>query len=304
MFHPDPKYKPSTRKEAIVDIDGKGFKTDVEVQSNTPDQDHATIEPGGDFQLPTLLMESALEMDGSHLGSIWVRPETSNPEMFSFRDFSKPIESKMEKFDASFSSRPVQLAKVVHETCRLYAEAEGRDIEQSGGRSGVQVSCATHTQNEKVGTPFCYAIEIVRSPIVKSKDASVTSIAAKDGVVEKKKKRKTDYSSLMHGPVAYTLAIHAPLVIVNLLPEGGRFELMHAIKKTVVWYADLEPGQQVPIHSLGLDVPLLLLVNLGFCRTPIGEGALVHHGGDATVGSKGKTLPHRNGGRHGSPNDF
>ena len=289
MFHPDPKYKPSTRKQAIVDIDGKGFKTDFEVQSKTPDQDHATIEPGGDFQLPTLLMESALEMDGSHLGSIWVRPETSNSEMFSFRDFSKPTESKMEKFDASFSSRPVQLAKVVYETFRLYAEAEGRDIEQSGGRSGVQVSCATHSQTEKVGTPFCYAIEIVRSPIVKSKDASVTSFAAKDGVVEKKKKKsKTDYSSLMHGPVAYTLAIHAPLVIVNLLPEGGRFELMHAIKKTVVWYADLEPGQQVPIHSLGLDVPLLLLVNLGFCRTPIGEGALVHHGGDTAVGSKGK----------------
>ena len=46
-------------------------------------------------------------------------------------------------------------------------------------------------------------------------------------------------------------------------------------------YADLRPGEQVSIHSLGLDVPLLLLVNLGFCRTPVGEGALVHHGGDS-----------------------
>lgn len=57
-------------------------------------------------------------------------------------------------------------------------------------------------------------------------------------------------------------------------------------------HADLKPGQQVPIHSLGLDVPLLLLVNLGFCRTPIGEGVLVHHGGDAVVYSKGKKLWH------------
>ena len=76
---------------------------------------------------------------------------------------------------------------------------------------------------------------------------------------------------------------------MNLLPEGGRFELMHAIRKTVVWYADLDPGQQVPVHSVGLDAPLLLLVNLGFCRTPVGEGALVHHGADnVNVGRGGE----------------
>jgi hypothetical protein len=91
-------------------------------------------------------------------------------------------------------------------------------------------------------------------------------------------------------PVAYSLAVHPPIVIVNLLPQGGRFELMHAIRKTVVWYADLEPGQQAPIHSLGLDIPLLIMVNLGFCRTPVGEGAIVHHGGDAVVYSKGKSV--------------
>ena len=92
----------------------------------------------------------------------------------------------------------------------------------------------------------------------------------------------------IHGPVAYTLSIHAPLIVVNLLPEGGRFELMHAIRRTVLWYADLQPGQQIPVHSVGLDAPLLLLVNLGFCRTPVGEGALVHHGADVQQGGKGK----------------
>ena len=92
--------------------------------------------------------------------------------------------------------------------------------------------------------------------------------------------------------VAYSLAVYPPIVIVNLLPQGGRFELMHAIRKTVVWYADLEPGQQAPIHSLGLDIPLLIMVNLGFCRTPVGEGAIVHHGGDAAVYSKGKFFTH------------
>ncbi len=280
IFHPDPRYKPNIKND--------GRSVDVKANVGNPSE-YAAIEPGGDFQLPTLLIESALEMDGSHLGSVWVRPDTSNTEIFSFRDYTKPTESKVESFDASFCSRPVQLAKVVHETSRIYENGGGKDIEQSEARSGVQVSCATRSQNEKIRTPFCYAIEIVRSPIVKLNNDSTPSSNVRDGSVEKnKKRRKPDYSNLIHSPVAYTLAIHSPIVIVNLLPESGRFELMHAIRKTVVWYADLEPGQQVPIHSLGLDVPLLLLVNLGFCRTPIGEGALVHHGGDAVSDSRGK----------------
>jgi hypothetical protein len=288
VFHPDPKYKPDAKSEGrILDAKTNGIITETKEQMNS--SEYAVVEPGCDFQLPTLLIESSLEMEGSHLGSVWMRPDTSSTELFSFRDFSKPTDSEVEKFDASFCSRPVQLARIVNESSMLYHNGAGEDIEQSEARSGVQVSCATHSQNGNIRTPFCYAIEIVRSPIVKSNIDSEFSSEAKDGLLEKnKKKKRPDNLRLIHGPVAYSLAIHSPIVIVNLLPEGGRFELMHAVKKTVVWYADLEPGQQVPIHSLGLDLPLLLLVNLGFCRTPIGEGALVHHGGDAVVNSKGK----------------
>ena len=85
----------------------------------------------------------------------------------------------------------------------------------------------------------------------------------------------------MHGPVTYSLSIHPPLVIENFLPTPGRFELMHATRRTVLWFSDLEPGERIPIHTVGLDAPLLLLVNLGFSRTPVGEGALIHHGADA-----------------------
>ena len=60
------------------------------------------------------------------------------------------------------------------------------------------------------------------------------------------------------------------------------------MKIFVVWFADLEPGHQVSVHSVGLDAPLLLLVNLGFCRTPFGEGALVHHGVDPPPGMRGE----------------
>ena len=288
VFHPDPRFKPIMKNRSHhVDDKTKGVFTKSKNDSNP--SEYAAIEPGCDFQLPTLLLETSLAMDGGHLGCVWVRPDTTNTEIFSFRDYSNPTETGVEKFDASFCSRPVQLAKIVHETSRLFENGGGEDIEQSDARSGVQVSCATHSTDEKIRTPFCYAIEIVRSPIVKSNNGDMITSDTKDKPMERsKRKRKIEASSLIHGPVAYSLAIHSPIVIVNLLPEGGRFELMHAIRKTVVWYADLEPGQQIPIHSLGLDVPLLLLVNLGFCRTPIGEGALVHHGGDAFVGSGGK----------------
>ena len=63
---------------------------------------------------------------------------------------------------------------------------------------------------------------------------------------------------------------------------------MHAVRKNVMWFADLDPGEQISIHSVGLDAPLLLLLNLGFCRTPVGEGALIHHGVDHPAGIRGE----------------
>ena len=53
---------------------------------------------------------------------------------------------------------------------------------------------------------------------------------------------------------------------------------MHATKRQVVWFRDLDPGESIPVYTVGLDAPLLLLLNVGYCRTPVGEGALVHHG--------------------------
>ena len=83
----------------------------------------------------------------------------------------------------------------------------------------------------------------------------------------------------VHAPIAYSLIIHPPLMIENLLPSEGRFELMDANSKHVIWSGSLEAGERKSVFTVGLDAPLLLLVNLGFCRTAVGEGALVHHGG-------------------------
>jgi hypothetical protein len=312
VFNPDPRYRPdlvSIAEELVLqdaasdDNDERSYHTNHTQDTTTTKQptEYVIIGPGDAFQLPTLLIESALEMSGSHLGSIWLCPDTKN-QNFAFRDFSKSTGSPMEQIEASFCSRPVQLAKIVHETSQIFQNGTGDDIPSEDAKSGVQVACPTRSRKGDGQAPFCYAVEVARSPIVNfSRDKTITDakdpkeisekeMAQVDASKSSKKEKKAKSIERVHGPVVYSLSIHAPIVIVNLLPEGGRFELMHAIRKTVVWYADLQPGQQIPVHSIGLDAPLLLLVNLGFCRTPVGEGALVHHGGDAVFHGKGKRL--------------
>lgn len=97
-----------------------------------------------------------------------------------------------------------------------------------------------------------------------------------------------EHNPLIHGPVQYTLSIFSPIVIKNLLPKRGRFELMHAVRRQVIWYAELDPGEHASAHSIGLDAPLLLFVNLSFARTPVGEGVLVHHGSQSVELTRSK----------------
>jgi hypothetical protein len=297
VFNPDPRYRPDVAslgeekensKDTLEDPDG----------AYTKSAEFTVIGPGGSLELPTLLIENALEMEGSHLGSFWICPDTDNHN-FSFKDFTLSTGFFKEEIEASFCTRPVQLAKIVHESSVIFQSAPvDEDVAPSDAKSGVQISCPTRSSEGDSKAPFCYALEVSRSPLVGfDRDKTIVDIktfnleSTENKMIEShkqsKREKKTKRAERIHGPVSYSLSVHAPLVIANLLPEGGRFELMHAVRKTVVWFADLQPGQQVPVHSIGLDAPLLLLVNLGFCRTPVGEGALVHHGGDAVCNGKG-----------------
>ncbi|CAN0465033.1 unnamed protein product, partial [Discosporangium mesarthrocarpum] len=37
--------------------------------------------------------------------------------------------------------------------------------------------------------------------------------------------------------------------------------------RTLLWRAHLEAGASVGVYTVGLDTPLLLVINLGFCRS-------------------------------------
>lgn len=265
------------------------------------------VDPGASFQIPSLLLEASLELEGHHLGSFWIRPVDSKDN----KDIEY-ISSQRDDNSASvveFSSRPIQLAKLVHESALIFKSNRGEDLEPEKVTSGVQLSCPVIAASAGAPiAPFCYVVEVRRSPLVKSLDcpdsgtSSVASPKQEKGTPQPLKggkgtergmvtnfRARGDRSHFVHGPVSYSLLIHPPLIIENLLPKHGRFELMHATRRTVLWFGDLKPGDRIPIHTVGLDAPLLLMVNLGFCRTPVGEGALVHHGSDA-ANTKGKAM--------------
>jgi hypothetical protein len=70
------------------------------------------------------------------------------------------------------------------------------------------------------------------------------------------------------------LVIHPPIILENLLPVKATFELVHANKKTILWSSVIGPGKMKSVHTVTLDEPILLSINLDFCRSS--EGVLIH----------------------------
>lgn len=222
-------------------------------------KDSTNLKPGGSTQVPVMLLLESLRKNGEDIGFVWVKPSHPSPKERATRSL--------------FSTNPVDLSKLVTESARLFDVNRGQDIPSFRAMSGVQLSCPVVSESGDRSAPFCYVVEVGRSPIVGRRT---------EQTLAREKKR-----SYTHGPISYSLSLYAPFVVVNHLPKRGRFELMHALRRTVLWHAELDVGEQVSVHSVGLDAPLLLLVNLGYCRTPAGEGALVHHGTDSGNVEKG-----------------
>ncbi len=285
--HPDPLHLP---KEEILESN----------QSDSQDSASGKIinsveklVPDGSYNVPYLLLESAMRLKGNHLGSIWVKPEQMSCEeadelSYAAKDLSSEYFSETDI--VGYPPRPIQLAKILHESSVIFRDSNGDPRLANQVASGAEISCPIVDSNKKrKAIPFCYVVEVKRSPLISSEtsdnEVEVASTSSPPmmgkgfrGPRNMFSKSASQSRATKHAPVAYSLVIHPPIVIENLLPERGRFELMNATNKAVVWWGILEPGERFPIHSVGLDAPLMLLVNLGFCRTPVGEGALIHDG--------------------------
>lgn len=298
--HPNPLHL-SKRKNS-----NKSFETDID------DCQTDVINPGETIQIPYLLLESSLQRDGESLGSFWLRPYERDNDLIEYLAIPG-----LKANDASigFCSSPIQLVKLINESASMFAENEGKIAGSDAFSSGYQLSSPILENKKELILPFCYCVEVRRSPLVapfpghnipsfgddtvdeydvKNLNASTSDnlytedesesfsnkskISKKAPNIRETKKSKISSSTVdaIHGPVAYSLEIHPPIVIENLLPEKARYELMHATRQQVIWWSDLMPGESVPVHSVGLDAPLLLLIHLGYCRTPVGEGVSVY----------------------------
>lgn len=283
--HPDPRHLP---KEETLESNRSNSQDSA---SGKIINDVEKLAPDGSYNVPYLLLESAMRLKGNHLGSIWVRPDrTSCDEVAEVSHAAK--DSSSEYFSETdvigYPPRPIQLAKILHESSVIFRDSDGDPRLANQVASGAEISCPVVDSNKKRNAiPFCYVVEVKRSPLILSGDNEVAVESTSSPPTTGKgfrgprnmfSKSASQSRATKHAPVAYSLVIHPPIVIENLLPERGRFELMNATNKAVLWWGILEPGERFPIHSVGLDAPLMLLVNLGYCRTPVGEGALIHDG--------------------------
>ena len=297
-FHIDPKCLDKLMSEWEVN------STDNDNPSN--DYDVQNVHPGETHHVPISLMEAALHSEGANLGCFWMKPEEEH--LKELQDFHEGNGSTKEyNSSIGYCSRPVEINKIVEESAVLFKNGTVSPEELN---TQYHLFCPIITKNDGSVSPFCYCVEVKRSPIVSPFPGHGAVTQVYDDAKRSKTSRNVpidldisqfvsdipslplsskkassprknnghDPNSCRHGPVAYSLIIHPPIVIENLLPEPARYELMHATRRTVVWVGDLEPGESAPIHTVGLDSPLLMLVNLGYCRTPSGEGALIHHG--------------------------
>ena len=261
------------------------------------------LSPDEGCNLSFYLIDSALRLNGNHLGSIWIRPDQTkcNRDRQKLFDSNSSCLESVSQGKVEFPPRPLQLAKVVHESAVIYKGMCDDPDRTHSVTSGIEVSCPVFNESKaRTSTQWCYVVEINRSPLVPSKQAAnppdsppaqsnisdtISDILAspakvgKQGLKSAKNifTRSNSTQDEMHAPVEYSLVIHPPIVIENLLPERGRFELMDGNTRSVLWWAILEPGELVPVHTVGLDSPLLLLVNFVYCKT-LGDGALVHRG--------------------------
>lgn len=238
------------------------------------------IGPDQTYHVPFFLLESALHMKGNNLGSLWIRPNVDDCTVQLLLQGSCTDSGDGHKY-IGFSSNPFHLRQLVIESFILLSQNRYSNEDESSLNTGLDLTCPITTERGGSASRFCYCMEIRRKVDDNSFDDPHTlklkyssdDLRVVPELFKLKKKNEADISTSdkeeshsMHGPVAYSLVLHPPIIIENLLPERGRFELMHATRRQVLWFGDLAPGESVPIHTVGLDAPLLLLMNLGYCR--------------------------------------
>eukprot|EP01035_Chromulina_nebulosa_P017521 gene17521-23082_t len=269
-------------------------KLDHDLRTAMHSQIPFKLKVGENFDIPlALLHRSSVASNMKSLGSLYIRPSSIHSAQ---TELGLRTLENLESID--FSSTPINLMNIVRRTAELVASL---NIEPGSSVFGkdlvdnimIELFCMMSTvikqrnsqnfnksydsnrnilsQSSGKLPPFCYAVEIQRvgTLIEGKKDINrVQRLQARFFQQKEQSERK-------HDPIHYVIVIHPPIILENLLPMGGIFEIVHASQqKRVLWSSWIDPGKAVPIHTVTLDEPLLLLINIRYARTA--EGVIIH----------------------------
>lgn len=134
------------------------------------------LSPDEVCNLSFYLIDSALHLNGNHLGSVWIRPDQTkcNQDRQKLFDSNSSCLESVSQSTVEFPPRPLQLAKVVHESAVIYKGlCDDPDRTRAVATSGTEVSCPVFDKDKaRTTTQWCYVVEMNRSPLVPSKQAA------------------------------------------------------------------------------------------------------------------------------------
>jgi hypothetical protein len=162
------------------------------------------------------LLERALGIDGSHLGSIWIKPQSYDS---LFHSESLGIPKTKDSLSVNYPSRPIQIAKIVHETSVIWSKSKADPTVANQFASGTEVSCSIlDSVKNPQPTSFCYVVEVNRSPLAPQKPEEIDPIqrevfSPRALRSAKSKPIKAVDTAFRHQPIQYSLVIHPPIVI-------------------------------------------------------------------------------------------
>ncbi len=256
-----------TIAEQIMD---KGKLKDYLSESTVP----FAIATGDEFQIPLGLMSCSIEKsNGTFFGEIYLKPHDEVNELK--KHFPELVKYNPDKLEPSHDSIDI------------------RDIVETHGNHDFQVSCdilskmrtKNRRDNELESTRdatsskkqlFSYSVEIVRNDFANlhaSREAIKTS---NKHMIQKVMAMAKPLFGGGHNEVNsiratnnvdYTIVINPPIILENLLPCGGIFQIIHTTQKNTLWSGEILPGHVKSIHTVILNDPLTLLITLPHCKS-------------------------------------
>jgi hypothetical protein len=244
------------------------------------------LEKGKKLSIPLALPRESLTRDPNSLGYLWLQPEDMTQTLKELGTNNHYIQPSFVRF----SSEPISLMDVVNGKGYLQnnIKVDDRSNMRSSFSAGPTLSCLVDAK--RYGTisegDGVKRFGTINDDVVRDTPQYINSLRLpslnycvelkKDSVagIKNKRKKKRNSKKGEEGPFSYSLVIHPPLVLENLLPCGAIFELRNPQSNISLFRSWVEAGAQLPIFTVSLDVPLVLFVTLRYCHSQ--DGKLVH----------------------------